>query len=145
MLKKNHIMGRHNRPWGVLLASWVPLEKAVEKSIEKAVWITFSTARCAWIWWIASCSAKLGQWLKTEKVLCFQRSLWRWWVVQRHAEQATICHFFILVDSMICQLIPQNFAAKKGKHHRSLTVSPTPLPFGRCGGEMKQIHFFFEG
>lgn len=67
MLKKHHIIGRHNRPWGVLLASWVPLEKAVEKSIEKAVWITFSTARCAWIWWIASCSAKLGQWLKTEK------------------------------------------------------------------------------
>jgi len=37
MLKKIHIIGRHNRPWGVLLASWVPLEKPVEKSIEKAV------------------------------------------------------------------------------------------------------------
>ena len=67
MLKKINIIGRHNCPWGVLLASWVPLEKAVEKSIEKAVWITSPTARCEWIWWIASCSAKLGQWLKTEK------------------------------------------------------------------------------
>lgn len=55
------------RAFSELGAPWF---QAVEKSIEKnAVWITshLSTARCAWIWWIASCSAKLGQWLKTEK------------------------------------------------------------------------------
>ncbi len=58
-------------------------------------------------------------------------------------------HFFILVHGLHDMLVDPCRSLQlwyfKGKHHRSLTVSPTALPFGRSGGETKQIHFFLKG
>ena len=106
MLKKESHHGAPQPPLGVLLASWVPHGKAVE-NLSFAVRTTSPTARCAWIWWIASCSAKLGQWLKTEKC-CEQRpggggSFSAWF--------KALGHFFILVHGLHDMLVdPSNFA-----------------------------------